>query len=76
MNEPYFIECEDGMYRIIYEKQYPVDPEEESQYLVVMEIGFQSKYSYDTYHFTKEEAEAMAGKICLDLERKYKEKLN
>ena len=71
MNEPYFIECEDGMYRIIYEKQHPIDPEEESQYLVVMEIGFQSKYSYDTYHFTKEEAEAKAKKICGELNREY-----
>lgn len=40
MNKLYFIECEDGIYTVLYKKQYPVDPEKESQYLVVMEIGF------------------------------------
>ena len=40
MNKPYFIECEDGIYTVLYKKQYPVNPEKESQYLVVMEIGF------------------------------------
>ena len=74
MDKPYFIECEDGIYRIIYEKQYLVDPEKESQYLVVMEIGFQSEYSYNIYHFTKEEAKAKAEKICDELNREYEER--
>ena len=74
MDKPYFIECEDGIYRIIYEKQYSVDYEKESQYLVVIEIGFQSEYSYDTYHFTKEEAKAKAEKICDELNREYEER--
>ena len=73
MNKPYFIECEDGIYTIVYEKQYRVNPEEESQYLVAMEIGFQSEYSYDTYHFTKEEAEAKAKKICDELNQEYED---
>ena len=75
MDKPHFIECKDGIYRILYKKQYPVDPEKESRFLVVMEIGFQSEYSYDTYHFTKEEAEAKARKICDELNREYKEKI-
>jgi hypothetical protein len=74
MDKPYFIECEDGIYTIIYEKQYPVDIEKESLWLVVMEIGFQSEYSYDTYHFTKEEAKAKAEKICDELNREYEER--
>ena len=74
MDKPYFIECEYVIYRIIYEKQYSVDYEKESQYLVVIEIGFQSEYSYDTYHFTKEEAKAKAEKICDELNREYEER--
>ena len=74
MDKPYFIKCEDGIYTIIYEKQYPVDIEKESLWLVVMEIGFQSEYSYDTYHFTKEEAKAKAEKICDELNREYEER--
>lgn len=74
MDKPYFIKCEDGIYTIIYEKQYPIDIEKESLYLVVMEIGFESEYAYDAYHFTKEEAKAKAEKICDELNREYEER--
>lgn len=74
MDKPYFIKCEDGVYTIIYEKQYPIDIEKESLYLIVMEIGFESEYARDAYHFTKEEAEAKAKKICDELNQEYEER--
>ena len=38
-----------------------------------MEIGYKEENSADEYYFTKDEAIAMAKKICADLEREYKE---
>ena len=53
----FFIECEDGECTIWFKKS-------DGKYAIVMEIG----YSTDEYYFTKDEAIAMAIKICADLE--------
>ena len=66
MNEERFsIECDEGECTIWYKKP------NEAKYVIVMEIGYKEADSVDEYYFTKDEAIAMAGKICLELERKY-----
>lgn len=67
-NKQFFIECDDEECTIYYEKPYPVDITKESQYVIVMEIGFKRTHSADEYYFTEEQAIAMAKKICADLE--------
>ena len=66
----FYIECDEGECTIWFKKP------NETGYAIVMEIGYKEADSADEYYFTKDEAIAMAGKICIDLERKYKEKLN
>lgn len=63
----FYIECDEGECTIYYVKPYFVDIEKESPYLVVMEIGYKSEYSYDCYYFTKDEAIEMAKKIYAEL---------
>lgn len=69
----FYIECEEGECTIWFKKPYPVDILKEAQYAIVMEIGYKKENSADEYYFTKDEAIAMAEKICTDLEREYKE---
>jgi len=71
--ERFSIECDEGECTIWYKKPYSVDISKESQYVIVMEIGYKEENSADEYYFTKDEAVAMAKKICTDLEREYKE---
>ena len=65
----FYIECDEGECTIWFKKS-------DGKYAIVMEIGYKEKRSADEYYFTRDEAIAIAGKICVDLERKYKEKLN
>lgn len=75
MNDKLFsIECDEGECTIYYKKPYLVDLSEEAQYVIVMEIGYKEEDSADEYYFTKEEAIAMAERICADIEREYKER--
>ena len=62
------IECDEGECTIWFKKPYPVDISKEAQYVIVMEIGYKEENSVDEYYFTKDEAIAMAQKICADLE--------
>ena len=62
------VECDEGECTIWFKKP------NEAKYVIVMEIGYKEADSADEYYFTKDEARAMAGKICVDLERKYKER--
>ena len=62
-DERFSIECDEGECTIWYKKPY------EAQYVIVMEIGYKRENSADEYYFTKDEAIAMAKKICADLER-------
>ena len=57
----FFIECEDGECTIWFKKS-------DGEYAIVMEIGYKKEYSADEYYFTKDEAIAMAIKICAELE--------
>ena len=69
MNDKRFsIECDEGECTIWFKKPYLVDISKESQYVIVMEIGYKEEDSADEYYFTKDEAIAMAQKICADLE--------
>ena len=69
MNDKLFsIECDEDECTIWFKKP------NEAKYVIVMEIGYKKEDSADEYYFTKDEAIAMAGKICVDLERKYKER--
>lgn len=75
MNDKLFsIECDEGECTIYYKKPYLVDLSEEAQYVIVMEIGYKEEDSADEYYFTKDEAIAMAERICADIEREYKER--
>lgn len=77
MNEElFFVECDEGECTILFKKPYFVDITEEPQYVIVMEIGYkeEEEKTADEYYFTKDEAVAMAEKICVDLEREYKER--
>lgn len=65
----FYIECDEGECTIWFKKPYPVDISKESQYVIVMEIGYKEENSADEYYFTKDEAIAMAQKICADLEQ-------
>ena len=68
MNEERFsIECDEGECTIWFKKP------KEAQYAIVMEIGYKEENTVDEYYFTKDEAIAMAKRICTDLEREYKE---
>lgn len=58
----FFIECEDGECTIWFKKP------DETGYAIVMEIGYKEADSVDEYYFTKDEAIAMAIKICAGLE--------
>lgn len=74
MNDKLFsIECDEDECTIWFKKPYPVDIMKESQYVIVMEIGYKRAHSVDEYYFTKKQAIEMAKKICDDLEREYKE---
>lgn len=57
----FFIECEDGECTIWFKKS-------DGKYAIVMEIGYKEEDSVDEYYFSKDEAIAMAIKICADLE--------
>ncbi|MBR4890850.1 MAG: hypothetical protein IKU15_06145 [Clostridia bacterium] len=73
MNEdtyPFWYECDEGECTVYYEKPYPVNPTKESCHLVIMEIGYKSEYSVDCYYLTKEEAIAMAKKVCAELKNR------
>ena len=72
-NKRFYIECEEGECTIWFKKTYPVDISKEAQYAIVMEIGYEEENSADEYYFSKDEAIAMAKKICTSLEREYKE---
>lgn len=63
----FFIECDEGECTIWFKKPNEV------KYVIVMEIGYKEADSVDEYYFTKDEAIAMAKKICADLEREYKD---
>ena len=70
MNDKRFsIECDEGECTIWFKKPYPVDMSKEAQDVIVMEIGYKEENTADEYYFTKDEAVAMAQKICADLER-------
>lgn len=58
----FYIECEEGECTIWFKKP------NETGYAIVMEIGYKEEDSVDEYYFTKDEAIAMAIKICADLE--------
>ena len=74
-DERFSIECDEGECTIWFKKPYLVDISEEAQYVIVMEIGYkEEENSADEYYFTKDEAIAMAKRICADLEREYKER--
>lgn len=63
MNDKRFsIECDEGECTIWFKKP------NEAKYVIVMEIGYKRANSADEYYFTKDEAIAMAIKICDDLE--------
>jgi hypothetical protein len=63
MNDKRFsIECDEGECTIWFKKP------NETGYAIVMEIGYKEEDSADEYYFTKDEAIAMAMKICADLE--------
>ena len=64
----FYIECDEGECTIWFKKP------NEAKYVIVMEIGYKEADSVDEYYFTRDEAISMAGKICVDLERKYKER--
>lgn len=50
MNEElFYYECCEGECIIYYKKPYPIDIEQESMYLVVVEIGYKSEYSESAY---------------------------
>ena len=66
-NKRFSIECDEGECTIWFKKP------NETGYAIVMEIGYKEEDSIDEYYFTKDEAVAMAKKICADLERDYKE---
>ena len=68
-NERFSIECDEDDCTIWYKKPYPVDISKEAQYVIVMEIGYKEEDTADEYYFTKDEAIAMAEKICAELER-------
>lgn len=68
-DKPFSIECDEGECTIWFKKPYPVDISKEAQYVIVMEIGYKKENSADEYYFTKDEAVAMAQKICTELER-------
>lgn len=70
-DEQFFIECDDDGCTIWFKKPYPVDISKESQYVIVMEIGYKKANSADEYYFTKDEAIAMAKKLCVDLEKNF-----
>ena len=76
MNEELFsVECDEGECTIWFKKPYTVDILKEEQYVIVMEIGYkEDEKTANEYYFTKDEAVAMAEKICVDLEREYKER--
>ena len=76
MNEELFsVECDEGECTIWFKKPYTVDILKEEQYVIVMEIGYkEDEKTANEYYFTKDEAVAMAKKICVDLEREYKER--
>ena len=57
----FFIECEDDECTIWFKKP-------DGKYAIVMEIGYKELDSVDEYYFSKDEAIAMAMKICADLE--------
>jgi hypothetical protein len=58
----FYIECEEGECTIWFKKPNGTG------YSIVMEIGYKEEDSVDEYYFTKDEAIAMAIKICADLE--------
>ena len=58
----FYIECEDGECTIWFKKP------DGTGYAIVMEIGYKEENQADEYYFTKDEAIAMAKKICADLE--------
>lgn len=67
MNDKLFsIECDEGECTIWFKKP------NEAKYVIVIEIGYKEADSVDEYYFTKDEAIAMAKKICADLEQKLK----
>ena len=67
-DERFSIECDEGECTIWFKKPYTVDISKEAQYAIVMEIGYKEENTVDEYYFTKDEAIAMAKKICADLE--------
>ena len=67
-DEQFSIECDEGECTIWFKKPYTVDISKEAQYTIVMEIGYKEENTVDEYYFTKDEAIAMAKKICADLE--------
>ena len=58
----FYIECEEGECTIWFKKP------NETGYAIVMEIGYKEENTADEYYFAKDEAIAMAKKICADLE--------
>jgi hypothetical protein len=58
----FYIECEEGECTIWFKKPDGMG------YAIVMEIGYKEENSADEYYFTKDEAIAMAKKICAELE--------
>lgn len=58
----FYIECEEGECTIWFKKPNGTG------YAIVMEIGYKEEDSVDEYYFSKDEAIAMAIKICADLE--------
>lgn len=58
----FYIECEEGECTIWFKKPNGTG------YAIVMEIGYKEADSVDEYYFTKDEAIAMAIKICAELE--------
>lgn len=69
-DKQFFIECDEGECTIWFKKPYPVDISKEAQNVIVMEIGYKEANSADEYYFTKDEAIAMAQKICADMEHR------
>ena len=57
-DEQFSIECDEGECTIWFKKPYTVD----------ISIGYKEENTVDEYYFTKDEAIAMAKKICADLE--------
>lgn len=58
----FYIECEEGECTIWFKKPNGTG------YAIVMEIGYKEENTADEYYFTKDEAMAMAIKICAELE--------